>query len=92
MEKTTGIILAVGLVAVAGYFLVNATSSTATECNGDWTDYFNPVCWVSSASAYASNEINTILIILGVVVVLVIALIAFGPQSSRAIAATGALL
>lgn len=91
-EKT---ILAVGIVggiAIAGYFVYQATSQptnqTGSDCAGDWTDYFNPLCWASGVGAslsneadQATNEINTVLIIVAVFIVVIVGLLAFGPQT-----------
>jgi hypothetical protein len=91
MDSTTGVLL-VGGIAVGAYFVINAvsqpTQQTGSFCNGDWTDYFNPLCWVSALGASSSNtidtatnEANTVLIIVAVVVVLVVGLLAFGTQT-----------
>ena len=80
---TGTIIVAVGVLAIAGYFIYNATQNAA--CAGDWTDYFNPACWLSGAT----SELNTILIIVALVIVLVIGLLAFGPQTSHIAGAAG---
>jgi hypothetical protein len=77
------IILAIGALIIGGYFVYRSTSQTSSACSGDWTDYFNPACIVGSASAQFTNELNTVLIILGLVVVLVIGLLAFGPQTGH---------
>ena len=81
--------LAVGVVAVAAYFIYQATSqptnATGSSCAGDWTDYVNPACWWTGATATVSNEVNTatnevniILIVVALVVVAVVALLEFG--------------
>lgn len=88
------IVLGAGVVLVGGYFVYKATSlsteATASACAGDWTDYINPACWlggaqaeVSNAANQFSNELNTVLIILAVVVVLIIGLLAFGPGTEH---------
>lgn len=77
------IILAVGALIIGGYFVYRATSQTSSACSGDWTDYFNPACILGNAASQVSNELNTILIILGLVVVLVIGLLAFGPSTQH---------
>jgi len=93
--KDTVLLLGVGgALAVGGYLVYRSTSQPtniqADACAGDWTDLINPLCWASSASASvsnevnaASNELNTVLIILAVVVILVIALLAFGPGTEH---------
>ena len=88
------IAIGAGVVLVGGYFVYKSTSlptdATASACAGDWTDYINPACWlggaqaeVSNAANQFSNELNTVLIILAVVVILVIALLAFGPGTEH---------
>jgi hypothetical protein len=95
--RTLALVGVVGAVAVGGYFIYKATSAptdqTGNACAGDWTDYVNPVCWLSGVSAEASNtvnsatnEINTILIVVGIVIVLLVALLAFGPQGGSLLA------
>lgn len=97
-ERTVLIIGGVAVVAVAGYFIYKAVSAptdqTGSACAGDWTDYINPACWLTGGQAQlsnevntATNELNTVLIIVGVVIVLLVGLLAFGPQGG-ALAAT----
>jgi ABC-type antimicrobial peptide transport system permease subunit len=92
--NTAIIALGAGVVLVGGYFVYKATSlpteQVASACSDDWTDAFNPACWASKADAGLSNaantfsnELNTVLIILAVVVVLVIGLLAFGPGTEH---------
>lgn len=83
MNKYVGITLAVGVVAIGAYFVINSTRAQTSECAGDWTDAINPACWVQSGVTTATSEINTILIILAVVVILVVGLLAFGPQTQH---------
>lgn len=93
-EKTALIIGGIAVVGIAGYFIYSAisspTSQTGSACSGDWTDYVNPACWLTGAQANlsnevntATNEVNTILIIIGVIAVLLVALLAFGPQTGN---------
>lgn len=88
------LLLVGGIVVAGGYLIYQSTSQPTDEtggyCNQDWTDYFNPLCWASGAAATAqntensiSNELNTVLLILGAIVVLIVALLAFGPQTSH---------
>lgn len=92
--KYVGPIVAVGAVGIVGYFVYKATShptnASSDYCSGDWTDYVNPACWIggltssaSNAEATISNELNTVLLIIGAIVVIVIALLAFGPQTGH---------
>lgn len=92
--KYGGLIVAGGALAVAGYFVYNATSQPTNQ-SGDcdysnWYDYINPVCLLSSGSATvsnsenaATNEINIVLIIVAALIALVIGLLAFGPQTQH---------
>jgi hypothetical protein len=83
MSGTTGIILVIGVLAIASYLVVTSTSTSSDSsqfCNGDWTDYFNPLCWTSSLLGGAETELNTILIILAGVAIIVVALLAFSPN------------
>ena len=84
----------VGVVVIGGYFVYKSISAPVqqqtTGCSGDWTDYINPGCWYSGLTTglsnevnTATNEINTILIILAVVAVLLVGLLAFGPQTAH---------
>lgn len=91
MNKYVGIVAVVGIVGIAAYFVISSTSTKSTECAGDWTDSLNPACWVQSGVSAATGEINTILIILAVVVVLVVGLLAFGPQTQHIARGAGAL-
>jgi hypothetical protein len=83
MNTATGVII-VGAIAVGAYFVINATAQpTDQSCNFDLSD---PTTWlcpftspISNAVDTATNELNTVLIILAVVVLGVIALLAFGP-------------
>jgi Na+/H+ antiporter NhaC len=77
------IILLVGVVAIAGYFIYNSTSQASSSCSGDWTDYFNPLCWFGNAVDNAENEVNRILIIVALVIVAVVGFLAFGPQTGH---------
>lgn len=77
--------LAVGVLAVAAYFIVRATSNTASSCSGDWSDWFNPACILQSTVAGAENEVNTLVIIVVVGLIVIVGLLAFG-SSSGAIA------
>jgi len=94
MKNYLPVILAGGIVVAGGYLIYQSTSQPTDEtggyCNQDWTDYFNPLCWFSGLTASAqntensiTNELNTVLLILGAIVVLVVALLAFGPQTSH---------
>lgn len=80
MTQWGSVALIVGVLAIAAYFVVNATDQT-TDCSG--ISAFNPACWLSSITNTATNELNTVLIILGLVIVLVIGLLAFGPQTGH---------
>jgi predicted permease len=91
-EKTILAVGVVGAIAIGGYFIYQSTSQptdqTGSDCAGDWTDYFNPLCWasglgasVSNAADQATNEINTVLIIVAVFIVVIVGLLAFGPQT-----------
>lgn len=75
--NTAYIVLAVGVVAIAGYFIYNATQSSA--CTGSIWDYVNPACLLSGAT----SEINTLVIVIAVTIVAVIALLAFGTQTGH---------
>jgi hypothetical protein len=92
--KTVPLLLIGGAVVVGGYFVYKAVSQPTDQssdyCTGDWTDAINPLCWLGGVQDEASNtintatnEVNTVLIILGVVLVLVIGLLAFGPQTQH---------
>jgi hypothetical protein len=87
VNKTVGIVLVVGVLAIAAYFIISSTSASSSECSGDWTDYFNPACY----AAAISDEFNTVLIIVAVAVVLIVGLLAFGP-STQHLAGAAALL
>jgi cytochrome bd-type quinol oxidase subunit 2 len=100
--RYAGLALAVGVVALGAYLVINATSKpteqTSSACAGDWTDYINPACIIggvtstaSNAANMAANELNTILIILAVVAVAVVGLLAFGPQTGHIARGAGAL-
>jgi len=91
VNKYVGITLAVGVVAIGAYFVIHATQTQTSECSGDWTDALNPACWVQSGVSTATSEINTILIILAVVIILVVGLLAFGPQTQHIAKGAGAL-
>jgi hypothetical protein len=80
------LVLAVGVVAIAGYFIYTATQSN--ECTGSIWDYVNPACLFSGVT----TEVNTVLIVVGVVIVAVIALLAFGSQTSHLTNLAGAAL
>jgi hypothetical protein len=95
--NTGTIVIAVGVLAIAAYFIYNATQSSGDSssagCSGiAWIDAVNPFCYVSEAASGVSNEVNTILIILALVVVLVVGLLAFGPQTQHIARASGAFL
>jgi len=80
--KTAGIVLVVGVLAIGAYIVVTSTSgSTSSYCSGDWTDYFNPLCWGGNLLSGVTSEINTILIIVAAVIIIVVGLLAFGPSS-----------
>lgn len=92
--KTVPLLLIGGAVVIGGYFVYQSisrpTDQTSSYCSGDWTDAINPACWLggiqdeeSDAVNTATNEINTILIVLAVVVILVVGLLAFGPQTQH---------
>lgn len=92
--KKLELTLVVGVVAIAGYFIYKAISQptdvTSSSCAGDWTDYINPACWVGGVFSTVSNEVNTatneiniILIVVGLVVVAVVGLLAFGPGTKH---------
>ena len=85
------LLLIAGALLIGGYFIYNSTNTSSDECNGDWTDTINPACWVSSFFTTATGELNTVLIIVGVVIVLVLALLAFGPQTGHIAHTAGAL-
>jgi hypothetical protein len=91
VNKYVGIVAVVGVVAIGAYFVIHSTSQQTSECAGDWTDAINPACWVQAGTSAATSEINTILIILAVVVILVVGLLAFGPQTSHIARGVGAL-
>lgn len=93
VESVIAISAAVGVLAIAAYFVYQATSAptnqTGSSCSGSWTDYINPACWLTGAQAQVSNdinagtnEINTILIIVGVVVLIVVGVLAFSPNGA----------
>lgn len=83
MGKYVGITLVVGVLAIATYFIFESTSQTTEECAGDWTDNFNPACWVAGATTTVTNELNKVLLILGAVAVIVVGLLAFGPSTGH---------
>ncbi len=96
-EKALLIAGGLGVLAIGAYFVYSATSSptnqTGSACAGDWTDYVNPACWITGAQANFSNEvntgtneINTVLIVVALLVVLVVGLLAFGPQGGSLLA------
>ncbi len=94
--QITGIVVVGGAVLLAGYFVVNSTDQTSEYCSGStglpsWTDLVNPICWYSSSANATSNELNTILIILAIVIIAVVGLLAFGPQTGHIARATSAL-
>lgn len=89
MSNAATITLIVGALAIAGYFLYRSVSSTSSECNGTWTDYINPLCIAGSAASQATNEINTVLIIVVLGVVLIVGLLAFGPSTAHIANAAG---
>ena len=71
----------VGVLAVASYFLVNATANTSSSCTGGILDYINPFCIVGSAIDNAENELNSVVIIILLAVVALVALILFSPNT-----------
>ena len=77
------LILVIGALIIGGYFVYNSTSQSSSACGGTWTDYINPSCWLGNAVDATTNEINTVLIILALVVVAVVGLLAFGPQTGH---------
>jgi hypothetical protein len=92
-ESVLGIAGIIGVLAIAGYFVYQATSAptnqVSSSCNGDWTDNINPACLlgglVSSSSNTinsATNEINVIVIIIAVTVLIVVAVLAFSPNGA----------
>jgi hypothetical protein len=81
--KTALIIGAVGVVAIGAYLVINSTHSSDSECSGTWTDNLNPACWISSASNAITSEANTLLLIVGGFIVLIVALLAFGPGTKH---------
>jgi hypothetical protein len=88
LDRTVQIVLAVGVLAIAGYFIYNATQS-GSACSGGIFDAINPACLLSGVS----SEVNTLIIVLGVIIVLVVGLLAFGTQTGHlAGAATAALV
>lgn len=74
-------ITVVGVLAVAAYLIVSATSNTASSCSGDWTDYINPACIFSGILSNAENEVNTIVILVVLAAVAIVALLAFGSST-----------
>jgi hypothetical protein len=83
VNTATGVII-VGAIAVGAYFVINSTSQPTNQ--GSDFDISDPSTWlspitspISDAVNVATNEVNTILIILAFVVVGIIALLAFGP-------------
>jgi hypothetical protein len=94
--NTGTIVVAVGVLAIAGYFIYNATQpsgNSSAGCTGvDWLDAINPFCYASEAASGISSEVNTVLIVLALVVVLVVGLLAFGPQTGHLAKAGGAFL
>ena len=89
MNKTVAIVATVGILGIGAYFVYNSTSQQSQFCNGNWTDYVNPLCWLSSSYTAGTNEFNAILIILATLIVLVVALFAFGPQTPHLAKAAG---
>jgi hypothetical protein len=89
--KYVGITVAVGTLALIGYFLYKSTNTTASACSGAWYDSINPACLLEGATAQVSNELNTVLIILGVLVAVVVGLLAFGPSTQHIARGAGAL-
>ena len=89
--KYAPLVLIVGLLAIAGYVVYTATSQIPSECAGDWTDYVNPFCWFGSASSAATNELNLALLIVGGFIVIIVGLLAFGPQTQHIARGAGAL-
>jgi hypothetical protein len=71
----------VGVLAVASYFLVNATSNTSSSCTGGLLDYVNPFCIIGSIVDNAENELNTVVIIILLAVIALVALILFSPNT-----------
>jgi hypothetical protein len=80
------LILAVGVVGIGAYLVINSTSQSAGSCA--WYDL---PCQLASVADQATNEINTALIIIGLIVVAIIGLLAFGP-STQHLAGAAALL
>lgn len=74
-------ITVVGVLAVAAYFLVGATSNTSSSCTGGALDSINPLCWIGSIVDNAENELNTVVIIILLAVLALVALVLFSPNT-----------
>lgn len=80
MTRWGSVAVIIGALAIAAYFVVNSTDQS-TDCSG--ISAFNPACWLSSITNTVTNEANTILIIVALVIVVVVGLLAFGPQTQH---------
>lgn len=87
MLNSAQLLFAVGIVGIGAYFVINSTSNSSGDCTG--ISALNPFCYVSSAVDNAENEVNTILIIVALVIVLVVGLLVFGPQTGSIAGAVG---
>ena len=67
----------VGVLAIVGYFVYTSTQNN--ECTGSLWDYVNPACLFSGVA----TEVNTLVIIIVVGIVALVALLAFGTQTSH---------
>lgn len=73
-------ILAVGVLAVAAYFIAQAISSTPSSCSG--IESINPFCYITNIINNTESEIGTIVIVLVLGIVAIVALLAYGKNSS----------
>lgn len=87
MLNSAQLLFAVGIVGIGAYFVINSTSNNTDTCTG--ISAINPFCYLGNAVDNAENEVNTILIIVALVIVLVVGLLVFGPQTGSIAAAVG---
>jgi hypothetical protein len=87
MLNSAQLLFAAGIVGIGAYFVINSTSNNSSDCSG--IEAINPFCYVQSLLGSAENEVNTVLIIVGLVIVLVVGLLAFGPQTGSIAGAVG---
>ena len=73
-------VLAVGVLAVAAYFVAQAISGTSSPCTG--IDAINPLCYINSIIDNTESSIKTIVIVLVLGIVAIVAFLAFSKNGA----------